>query len=365
MTGQTPSLSFWKGKRVLVTGHTGFKGAWLSLWLTEMGADVHGLALQPEHDRCVFNALNLPGRITSHIGDLRDRDFVDQVLANSKPEVIFHLAAQALVRRAHADPQETYSTNLVGLAGLLESAKKYADVKALIVATSDKVYENRDDGRPFSETDRLGGFEPYGVSKAVGELIVEAFKHSLDPTNQVGIATVRAGNVIGGGDWAEDRLIPDAINAFTSGQALELRNPNSTRPWQHVFDPLAGYILLAEQLSTGIENWRAAWNFGPDAGPGAKIHPVREIADQLVSLWNAKDGSPRASWADASNSNEPYEARLLSVDSQKARNALHWTPRISLEQALDLTVSWYLADQTTSDMYAHAAKALHDHYPIS
>lgn len=365
MIGPTPSPSFWKGKRVLVTGHTGFKGAWLSLWLSELGAHVHGLALEPEHERCTFNAVNLPSYMTSHIGDLRDVNFVDRVLADSKPEVIFHLAAQALVRRAHTDPHETYSTNLMGLTRLLEAARRCSNLKALIIATSDKVYENREDGRPFSETDRLGGVEPYGVSKAAGELIVEAFKHSLGPASQIGVATVRAGNVVGGGDWAEDRLIPDAINAFTSGQALELRNPNSTRPWQHVFDPLAGYVLLAEQLSTGAEHWRSAWNFGPIGDNMTQAYAVSEIADLLVSLWNAKGGSPTASWSDASSSDNPYEAKLLSVDSRKAQEALQWAPRLSLEQTLDLTVSWYLADQAGAHMYAHAVKTLQDHYPIT
>lgn len=365
MTDQTPSPPFWRGKRVLVTGHTGFKGGWLALWLAEMGANVHGLALEPEHDRGIFNAVNLPSRITSHLGDLRDQAFVERVLGECKPDAVFHLAAQALVRRAYTDPHETYSTNLLGLTRLLEATRNYQSLKTLIVATSDKVYENRDDGQPFLEGDRLGGFEPYGVSKAAGELIVDAYRHSLSSDTETGVATVRAGNVIGGGDWAEDRLIPDAMNAFLSGKPLELRNPNSTRPWQHVLDPLAGYLLLAEKLSTGGRDWRSAWNFGPAGDATSSAHPVREVADHLVSLWNLNGGSPTASWTDGSQANQPYEAKLLGVDSGKAREALHWRPRISLERALDLTVSWYLADLQGDDMRAHATQSLNSYYPFA
>ena len=242
MRHSSPSSSFWRNKRVLVTGHTGFKGGWLAFWLAEMGAEVCGLALAPEDVRGIFSATGLGGRIKNNIGDLRDTAFVDKVLAESQPEIVFHLAAQALVRRAYANPEETYSTNLTGLAGVLESIRRNGGVKASVVATSDNVYENRDEGRPFVEEDRLGGVEPYGVSKAVGEYIVEAFRRSLHKDTDLAVATVRAGNVIGGGDWAEDRLIPDAVRAFTGGRPLEVRNPASTRPWQHVFDLLSGYF---------------------------------------------------------------------------------------------------------------------------
>lgn len=365
MISHTPSPSFWRGKRVLVTGHTGFKGAWLALWLAELGADVHGLALEPEHTRGIFNAVDLSARVNSHIGDLRDKPFVKRVIKDSQPDAVFHLAAQALVRRAHTDPDETYSTNLLGLASLLDATRDYQDLKALIVATSDKVYKNRDDGQPFTETDQLGGFEPYGVSKAAGELIVDAFRHSLPTDTKIGVATVRAGNVIGGGDWAEDRLIPDAMAAFASNKPLELRNPDSTRPWQHVLDPLAGYILLAERLSDGDKAWRSAWNFGPTEDSESHAKPVSEIADQLVKFWNSKGGLPAARWTNTTGTKHPYEAKLLSVDSRKTRDQLHWTPRISLEDALELTVAWYLADRSGENMSDHALSSLHSCYPIA
>lgn len=364
MTSHLPSPVFWRGKRVLVTGHTGFKGSWLSLWLSEMGAEVHGLALPPEHDRCVFNVTKLKGRMISHIGDLRDSQFVEGVIKTSAPHAVFHLAAQALVRRAHSDPQETYSTNLLGLANVLEATRKCDQLTALIVATSDKVYENQEVGRPFVESDRLGGFEPYGVSKAAGELIVDAFRHSLGDRTDIGVATVRAGNVIGGGDWAEDRLIPDAMAAFAKGAPLRIRNPDSTRPWQHVFDPLRGYLRLAEKLSEGDQKWRCAWNFGPGEGPLA-TKPVNEIATKLVNLWNAKGGLPDARWIDESDGDHPYEAKYLSVDSSKAGQELGWTPAISIEKALDLTVSWYSADLAQEDMGRHAIQTLHTVHPIS
>lgn len=363
MTAPIPSPSFWRGKRVLVTGHTGFKGAWLALWLTEMGAEVHGFALEAEHERGLFNAVDLSARIHSHIGDLRDKTCLKDVINGCQPFTVFHLAAQALVRRAYTDPSETYSTNLLGLTNLLEACRDCPDLAALIVATSDKVYENRDDGRPFTESDQLGGFEPYGVSKAAGEMIVDAFRHSLPANTQIGVATVRAGNVIGGGDWAEDRLIPDAMTAFASNKPLELRNPNSTRPWQHVFDPLAGYILLAERLSAGDKVWRSAWNFGPESE--SKVRPVSEIADYLVRFWNSKGGQPSARWISASETNQPYEAKLLAVDSSKTQNQLNWTPHIPLDVALDLTISWYLADRSGEDMCAHALHSLQNCYPTS
>lgn len=361
----SPSSEFWRSKRVLVTGHTGFKGSWLALWLSEMGADVYGLALEPEHARGVYNVTQLSNRVVSHIGDIRDQTQVDRALKDCQPDVVFHFAAQALVRRAHADPHETYSTNVLGLATILESVKTEGTARAVVVATSDKVYENRDEGRAFQETDRLGGFEPYGVSKAAGELIVDGFRHCLPTDSQLGVATVRAGNVVGGGDWAEDRLIPDAMAAFASGISLEVRSPRSTRPWQHVFDPLAGYMLLAEKLFSGAPEWRSAWNFGPASGSSATACTVGEIADHLVTIWNTKGASPQATWSDMSNAYEPYEAKLLAVDSSKAQGALEWKPRIQLEQALETTVSWYLADLAGEDMFDHALQSLQTFYPIN
>ncbi len=365
MSSAEPSPDFWRGKRVLVTGHTGFKGSWLAFWLSEMGADVYGLALPPENERCIFVRTGLDTRITSVLGDIRDQSIVDRMIADAKPEIVFHLAAQALVRRAHADPAETYSTNLTGLANVLDAVATTGTTSSLIVATSDKVYENRDNSHAFIESDSLGGVEPYGVSKAAGEFVVQAFRTSLGENPSLGVATVRAGNVIGGGDWAEDRLIPDAIRAFEAGTPLIVRNPNSTRPWQHVIDPLAGYILLAERLATGERVWRDAWNFGPDADQTHTGRPVREIADLLVTRWNEGGGLPSASWVNTENTDAPYEAKTLQVNSDKAQTQLAWKPRISLETVIQQTVDWYLADQRGDDMCGLAAANIAAHYSFS
>ena len=263
------------------------------------------------------------------------------------------------------DPEETYSTNVVGLSGILDAVSRCGTTRALIVATSDKVYENREQGRPFVEDDPLGGVEPYGVSKAVGEFICEAFRSSLPEDTDLAVATVRAGNVIGGGDWAEDRLIPDAMRAFLDNRPFSVRNPDSTRPWQHVFDPLAGYLMLAERLYYGDTSWRTAWNFGPDGTEKTMAPPVREIADRLVAGWNNLDGSSTARWQDDSEAEAPYEAQLLSVDSTKARNELNWAPRISLEQGLDLTLAWYMALKRGQDMIEHSRQSLGSLYQLN
>lgn len=365
MTSESPSTAFWRGKRVLVTGHTGFKGSWLSFWLSEMGAHVYGLSLPPESDRCFFRTTQLQTKIDSTFGDIRDKSAVESVFTRTQPEIVFHLAAQALVRRAYDDPAETYSTNLNGLTNVLDVAGSCETASALIVATSDKVYENREDGRAFVESDALGGVEPYGISKAAGEFLVEAFRYSLAGNPQLGVATVRAGNVIGGGDWADDRLVPDAIKAFEKGAPLALRNPGSTRPWQHVVDPLAGYLLLAEKLASADPTWRTAWNFGPLGSSNEDAWPVRDIANVLAAQWNAHGGRPTATWVDASDPNAPYEATTLTVDSSKARSALGWSPRIPLETALESSVKWYLRLAAGEDMSLVARDTIAAAHPLS
>ncbi len=243
------------------------------------------------------------------------------------------------------DPEETYSTNVMGLSSILDAVNQCGTTKSLVVATSDKVYENREQGWPFIEDDPLDGVEPYGVSKAIGEFICQAFRRSLPSETDLAVATVRAGNVFGGGDWAEDRLIPDAMRAFLQNRPFLVRNPSSTRPWQHVFDPLAGYLMIAERLFGGDTRWRTAWNFGPGGTEKTLAQPVREIADKLVAGWNKMDGSSTARWQDDSDADAPYEAQLLSVDSAKAGDQLNWAPRISLQQGLDLTLAWYMAQK--------------------
>jgi len=253
-----------------------------------------------------------------------------------RPEIIFHLAAQALVRRAHRDPLTTYATNVTGTAKVLEAVRSFPFVRTIVVVTSDKVYENNNEDRPFREDDRLGGSEPYGVSKASAEMVTAAFRQSLGGSGPA-IATARAGNVVGGGDWGEDRLLPDAMRAFRSGMPLEIRNPRSTRPWQHVLDPLSGYLLLAERMTQGDPKWRTAWNFG-----GEESATVADMAERIVSHWNSAGGHPPAKWRAAPEANAPYEARSLRLDSTKAVTELGWMRRLPLAQALEWTVDWHI-----------------------
>jgi CDP-glucose 4,6-dehydratase len=331
-----PDPQFWRGRRVLVTGHTGFKGGWLALWLKSMGADVTGYALAPENDEGIFTAAAVGSGMTPVTGDIRDLSRLRQCISLMRPEVVFHLAAQALVRRAHRDPHTTYATNVTGTAKVLDAAKTYPFVRAVVVVTSDKVYENTEGDRPFREDDHLGGLEPYGVSKASAEMVTAAFRHGLNGEGPA-VATARAGNVIGGGDWGEDRLVPDAMRAFRRGTPLEIRNPASIRPWQHVLDPLCGYLLLAERLYAGDPKARTAWNFGSQESAD-----VTSLANRVVDHWNNAGGRPHAVWTTVSQTDAPYEARSLRLDSTKAMTELGWRPRLPLAQAIEWTVDWYI-----------------------
>jgi CDP-glucose 4,6-dehydratase len=343
-----PDPAFWMRRRVLVTGHTGFKGGWLSLWLARMGAIVTGYALPPEHLHGIYHAAQVGAQITPVTGDLKDRSRLRHCIDIVRPQIIFHLAAQALVRRAHRDPVGTYVTNVAGTAEVLEAARLFPFVRAIVVVTSDKVYENRDDGRAFREDDPLGGHEPYGISKAAAEMVVTAFRRSMGGDGPA-VATVRAGNVIGGGDWGEDRLVPDAMRAFASGMPLQVRNPGSTRPWQHVLDPLCGYIQLAERLMGGDPAWQQAWNFGAD-----ESHPVGTLVEHMAARWNDTGLGP-ASWMSQPAVDAPYEARTLGLDSAQARDRLGWRPRLPLERALAWTVDWYAAQARGEPMLGPSA----------
>jgi CDP-glucose 4,6-dehydratase len=357
-----PDPEFWRGRRVLVTGHTGFKGGWLSLWLAQMGARVTGLALPPEDERGIYTAANIGAQITPITGDIRDASVIRQCIRLMRPQIVFHLAAQSLVRRAHADPVTTYETNVLGTAKVLEEARRFPFVRAAVVVTSDKVYANTGEDRAFTENDRLGGHEPYGASKAAAEFVVSAFRRSLGEDHHLGVASVRAGNVIGGGDWAEDRLVPDAMGAFTQGRPLAIRNPAATRPWQYVLDPLCGYLLLAERLVLDdAPAWRSAWNFGPREDS----LPVSDIADRLVGLWNggATYGAD-VSWQTVEDHGAPYEARTLAVDSSKARRILAWRPRLDLDAALEATVGWYQAQANGATMTAWSRAAIESYIAL-
>jgi CDP-glucose 4,6-dehydratase len=357
-----PNPEFWRGRRVLVTGHTGFKGGWLSLWLAHMGALVTGLALPTEDERGIYSGANIGAQITSVIGNIRDASVIRECIRLMRPQIVFHLAAQSLVRRAHADPLTTYETNVLGTAKVLEEVRRFPFVRAAVVVTSDKVYANTGEGRPFTEDDPLGAHEPYGASKAAAEFVVSAFRRSLGEDHHLGVASVRAGNVIGGGDWAEDRLVPDAMNAFTQGQPLVVRNPAATRPWQYVLDPLCGYLLLAERL--GLDDapaWRSAWNFGPREDS----RPVRDIADRLVGLWNAgATYGGDVSWQTHEEYAAPYEARTLAVDSTKARQILNWRPRLDLDAALEASTDWYQAQMNGAAMSAWSRAAIENYMTL-
>ena len=329
VTGRLPDPAFWRGKRVLLTGHTGFKGAWLALWLQRLGADVTGLALPPEPG-CLAEDLGLDARMPSHFGDIRDADTVDTAMRTSAPDVVFHLAAQALVRRSYQAPVETFASNVMGTVHVLDAMRHAPDLRAAIIVTTDKCYENREWIWPYREDDRLGGHDPYSASKACAELAVAAWQQTFP--GKAAVASVRAGNVIGGGDWSADRLVPDCIRAFANHEPVRIRNPDATRPWQHVLEPLCGYLLLAERLWQEGAPYARAWNFGPAA---EDVEPVSAIVAGLAGFWGQG-----AAWQ-ADPGPHPHEAGQLAVDSSRARKHLQWLPRLRLQDAVGWTGAWY------------------------
>jgi CDP-glucose 4,6-dehydratase len=334
--------SFWKGKSIFITGHTGFKGSWLCLWLTELGAEVSGYALNPPTDPSLFQTAQIEQCLTASTrGDIRNTDDVLLALKKAKAEVVFHLAAQPLVRESYADPVGTYAVNVMGTVNVMEAVRKCDSVRAVVNVTTDKVYENREWVWGYRENDRLGGYDPYSNSKACSELVTSAYRDSffspLDyASHRVAVATARSGNVIGGGDWAADRLIPDCIRAFTKGKNVEIRYPRSTRPWQHVLEPLAGYIIIAERLYTEGSNFSGAWNFAPERDDAK---PVEWIVDTTARLWGAG-----ANYT-VLQVKQPHEAGFLFLDNSKARSFLGWKPKMPISESLRLTVEWFKAFQ--------------------
>ena len=351
----TSSLEAWRGRRVLVTGHTGFKGAWLCALLDRLGAKVSGYALAPPTTPSLFETIGAQHLAASTIADIRDGGRLAAALAAAQPDVVFHLAAQALVGRARTEPAETFDVNVMGTVRLLEAVRLTPSVRAVVVVTSDKVYDNVEWPWSYRETDRLGGKEAYGASKAACEIAIQAWRHAFlsrtDPP--VAIASARAGNVIGGGDWADDRLVPDAIRAFASGAPLVVRNPSAVRPWQHVLEPLDGYCRLALALLAGESlPDDLAFNFGPAA---EDARPVAWIAEEMARRWGSG-----AAWKQDPGS-QPYEARLLEVDSSRARAVLGWTPKWRLGDGLERTVAWYRAFHGGDDMQRFTLAQIEDH----
>lgn len=349
----TPSC--WKDKRVLITGHTGFKGSWLSLWLHSMGANIIGYSLPPPTTPNLFETLHLTDKITSIIGDVRDFEHLHSVIASYKPEIIFHLAAQPLVRYSYSHPIETYATNVMGTVHLLEAVRQINNIKVVINVTSDKCYQNREWIWGYRENEPMGGYDPYSSSKGCAELVTSAFQNSFfNATNSAqlstALASVRAGNVIGGGDWAEDRLIPDIIRAFIAEQPVIIRHPQAIRPWQHVLEPLSGYLLLAQKLCENGRQYAESWNFGPHE---EDTKPVGWIVDYLVTRWKNQ-----ASWQVDIRTNHPHEAYYLKLDCSKAKSKLGWHPKWNLEIALQATVEWYQAYQQQQDMYSLTLKQI-------
>lgn len=334
--------SFWNGKKVFITGHTGFKGSWLSLWLQKLNAKVIGYALKPPTLPNLFSEAKIEQGMLSIIGDVRNYDFLKTSLLKHQPEIIFHLAAQPLVRHSYEFPIETYATNVMGTVHLLEAARHLSHCQAIINVTSDKCYENKEWFWGYREGDALGGHDPYSNSKACAELVSSAFSHSFYNKSNCGLATARAGNVIGGGDWAKNRLIPDIIKGIFNQQEIEIRNPDALRPWQHVLEPLHGYLLLAEAIYKNAELFRGPWNFGPE---DQDVKPVKWIVDKLVQL------TPKTtSWKLDKYSQVSHEAHHLKLDSSKAKSQLLWKPQWNLDTALEKTMDWYLAYEQQVNM---------------
>jgi CDP-glucose 4,6-dehydratase len=340
------NAAFWAGKRVFITGHTGFKGSWLCLWLQQLGANVTGYSLNPPTEPCLFAEARVDSGMTSIIGDVRDATLLTDTMVHAQPEIVLHLAAQSLVRRSYSDPVETYSTNVMGSVHLLEAVRRTSTVRAVLNVTSDKCYENKEWLWGYRENEPMGGYDPYSNSKGCAELVTSAYRNSFfNPLTHsqhgVALASARAGNVIGGGDWAADRLVPDIVRAIARGEVVRIRSPHAIRPWQHVLEPLSGYLALAERLYSNGADFAEGWNFGP---LDSDVRTVQWVVERLTSLWGGG-----ASWELDSNP-QPHEATYLKLDCTKAMNRLKWRPRLELGRALEMVVEWHKAHLDRKDM---------------
>lgn len=338
------SPTFWQGKKVFLTGHTGFKGSWLSLWLQSMGAQVQGFALRPPTIPALYDVAQVGLGMESQIGDIRELPAITRSMVSFNPDVLIHMAAQPLVRLSYREPVETYATNVMGTVHVLEAARQCASLRAIVNVTTDKCYENQEWDWGYRENEPMGGHDPYSNSKGCVELVTAAYRNSFfQAPGAPALASARAGNVIGGGDWAEDRLIPDILNAFAKALAVTVRNPLSTRPWQHVLEPLSGYLVLAQQLWEDGQAFAQGWNFGPR---DEDARPVEWILDRMVQAWG--EG---ARWQLDENP-QPHEARYLKLDISKAHHRLHWSPTWTLESTLDRIINWQRAWLAGEDMRA-------------
>ena len=341
------NTGFWQGRRVFITGHTGFKGSWLSVWLANAGSHLVGYALEPPTSPNLFDQARLEQHMVSLRADIRDGHALADAMEEHQPEIVFHMAAQSLVRPSYIDPVGTYETNVLGLVHLFEAVRRTQSVRVVINVTSDKCYENRETFRGYREEDPMGGFDPYSCSKGCAELVTASyrkafFQSSTTESTKVALASVRAGNVIGGGDWTPDRLIPDVIKAMMANQPIQIRNPHAVRPWQHVLEPLSGYLLLAEKLWHHGHPYAQGWNFGPDDDDAV---PVAEVVTRLSSLWGS-----HTPWSQQSG-HHPHEAHHLHLDCAKARLMLGWHPRWSLQRGLTATVAWFQGYQNGVDLH--------------
>jgi CDP-glucose 4,6-dehydratase len=349
---QTTTSDFWRGKRVLMTGHTGFKGSWLSLWLQSIGATLRGIALEPPTEPALFAIARVAEGMQHCVTDIRDFVALKAQIDEFQPEIVFHMAAQPLVRLSYQQPIETYATNVMGTVNVLEAARHAGSVRAIVNITTDKCYDNREWAWGYREDEAMGGYDPYSSSKGCSELVSSAYRKSFLKDAGIAIATARAGNVIGGGDWALDRLVPDTLLALERGQPVQIRNPRATRPWQHVLEPLWGYLLLAEKLHEQGQTFAEGWNFGPRDDDA---RPVKWIVERLCQSWGKG-----ASWQ-LQPGDHPHEANYLKLDISKAKQRLHWMPRWSLEQALEHITHWHQAWLDGQDMHALCLQQIHQY----
>lgn len=349
--------TFWQGKKVLLTGHTGFKGSWLALWLQQLGAEVIGMALDPPTKPSLFVKAHVAEHMQSLIGDIRNLKWVKQCFIETQPDIVLHLAAQPLVRYSYQAPVETYATNVMGTLHVLEAIRSVSSVRVAVMITTDKCYENKEWHWGYRENEPMGGFDPYSSSKGCAELLIASYRNSYFPTHdftnhRTAIATTRAGNVIGGGDWAKDRLIPDIIQAFNQHKSVVIRNPSAIRPWQHVLEPLSGYLLLAEKMYQSQGDFSEAWNFGPEHHDAK---PVEWIVERLATLWG-----DNAQWH-IDREEQPHEAHYLKLDCAKAHTLLQWTPRWSLAIALEKIIAWHQAEKTGENMQTFSLRQIKDY----